>query len=100
MALCPWGVVGGGKFKTREEIALRGGALRGGVAQTAAEEKISAALAEVAAAVGDGATLGAVTVAWAMHKAPYVFPVLGGRRPEQLMELVKVNNYHTAFHIV
>ena len=25
-----------------------------------------------------------------MHKAPYVFPVLGGRKPEQLLELIQV----------
>lgn len=51
---------------------------------------MSAALAEVAAELGDGATLAAVAMAWALHKTPYVFPVIGGRRPEQLLELIKV----------
>ena len=45
---------------------------------------MSAALAEVAAELGDGATLAAVAMAWALHKTPYVFPVIGGRKPEHL----------------
>ena len=90
MGIIPWGVVGSGKYKTEAEIAARGTALRFGSPQTEAEKSISAALARVAAEVGGGATLGGVAVAWAMHKAPYVFPVLGGRKPEQLLELIQV----------
>ena len=91
MALCPWGVVGQGKYKSEDELRARGTALRYGTAQTAAERGMSAALAKVAAELGGGATLGAVAVAWVMHKTPYVFPVVGGHRPEQLLELIKVS---------
>lgn len=30
-------------------------------------------------------TLIPVAIAYVMHKAPFVFPVLGGRRPEQIV---------------
>ena len=91
MGIIPWGVLGSGKYKTEAEIAARGpAALRYGSAQSPAEKSMSAALARVAEEVGGGATLGGVAVAWAMQKTPYVFPVLGGRKPEQLLELIQV----------
>lgn len=66
--------------------------------QTEDEKKISAALEAVAGEVGNGATLTAVAVAWALAKAPYVFPVVGGRSPAQLDDVIKVslplNPYH------
>ena len=90
MALCPWGVLASGKYKSEAEVNARGTDLRYGTLQTEAEKSMSAALAKVAAEIGGDASLGAVAVAWSMQKVPYVFPVLGGRKPEQLIELIKV----------
>lgn len=34
--------------------------------------------------------MGAIAVAWALNKAPYVFPIIGGRSVDQLEEVFKV----------
>ena len=52
---------------------------------------MSAALEKVANEVGNGATLGAIAVAWVMQKSPYIFPIVGGRSPQQLEDLIKVS---------
>lgn len=88
MAIAPWGVLGQGKFKTEAEIKNRS-AVRYNTPQTAHEKSVSAALEKVAKEVGNGATLGSIAVAWAMNKAPYVFPVVGGRSPQQMEEVIK-----------
>lgn len=79
-----------GKYKTEAEIKART-AVRYGMPQTEAEKKISAALEAVAGEVGNGATLVSVAVAWALAKAPYVFPVIGGRSPAQLDDVIKAS---------
>ena len=48
------------------------------------ERKLCQALEEVAAQVGAGTTIQAVAIAYVLHKAPYVFPIVGCRKPEQL----------------
>ena len=78
-----------GKFKTEAEIKNRS-AVRYNTPQTTEEKNVSAALEKVASEVGNGATLGSIAVAWAMNKAPYVFPIVGGRNPQQLEEIIKV----------
>ncbi|EIW58357.1 norsolorinic acid reductase [Trametes versicolor FP-101664 SS1] len=88
MGIVPYGVLGQGKYKTEAEIKART-AVRYGMPQTEAEKKISAALEAVAGEVGNGATLVSVAVAWALAKAPYVFPVIGGRSPAQLDDVIK-----------
>ncbi|PIL24928.1 transporter [Ganoderma sinense ZZ0214-1] len=88
MGIAPWGVLGQGKFKTEAEIKNRS-AVRYNVPQTAEEKSVSAALEKVANEVGNGATLGSIAVAWAMNKTPYVFPIVGGRNPQQLEEVIK-----------
>ncbi|KAH9917926.1 norsolorinic acid reductase [Epithele typhae] len=89
MALAPWGVVGGGRFLTEAQLAARGGAIRMGFPQTEKEKAISAALDKVARELGGGASLAGVAMAWALSKVPYVFPITGGRKPEQLQELIE-----------
>ena len=95
MGICPWGVVGQGRYKTEAELKA-GAALRYGREQSAAEKSMSVALEKVAQELGDGASLGSVAMAWTLHKAPYVFPVIGGRKPEQLLELIKVRVFGNA----
>ncbi|RPD54276.1 norsolorinic acid reductase [Lentinus tigrinus ALCF2SS1-7] len=88
MGIVPWGLLGQGKFKTAAEIKGRT-AIRYGTPQTEEEKKVSLALEKVAREVGQGATLASVAVAWALLKAPYVFPMVGGRSPAQLEEAMK-----------
>ncbi|KAI5801301.1 NADP-dependent oxidoreductase domain-containing protein [Geopyxis carbonaria] len=70
MALAPWGVLGQGKFKPNEDG-------RNLWKTTETEQKVAKCLAEVAAEKGTALT--SVAIAYVMHKAPYVFPIVGGR---------------------
>ncbi|EJU06549.1 aryl-alcohol dehydrogenase [Dacryopinax primogenitus] len=94
MAVAPWGVVGGGKFKTAAQIEARkkesGGHLRTfAVDQTPEQKAISAALEQVAKEIGGDASLANVAIAYCLHKQAYVFPIIGGRKPEYLLENIK-----------
>ncbi|KAF2836618.1 aryl-alcohol dehydrogenase [Patellaria atrata CBS 101060] len=89
MALCPWDVVGGGKFQSRKEIEKRqenGETLRKlfGPEQSEEQVRISEALEEVGNEVG--ATPTAVAIAYVMAKARNVFPLVGGRKVEHLLD--------------
>lgn len=77
-----------GKFKTEAEVKARS-VIRFNTPQTAVEKSVSAVLEKLATEMGNGATLGSIAVAWAMNKAPYVFPIVGGRSPQQLEEVIK-----------
>ncbi|THU81634.1 arylalcohol dehydrogenase [Dendrothele bispora CBS 962.96] len=72
MALAPWGVIGRGRFITDEEEEKREKSV-----------KMSKALEKVGNEVGTK-SLTAVALAYVMHKTPYVFPIVGGRKVEQL----------------
>ena len=84
MALAPWGALGGGEFKTakqREEMKARGeGRNMGGPSEK--HLKLSDKLEEIASRKKTGLT--SVALAYVMHKAPYVFPIVGGRKIEHL----------------
>ncbi|KAK0492002.1 NADP-dependent oxidoreductase domain-containing protein [Armillaria luteobubalina] len=91
MALSPWGVLGQGKLRTdaeearRKETGEKGRLLRGPNWERNEEEvKVSRALEKVAAEVGAGSNVTAVAIAYVMHKTPYVFPIIGGRKVEHL----------------
>lgn len=88
MAIIPWDVVGGGKFKTAKEIQERTGTLRWGLQQTEQEAKISAALEKVAKEVGTE-SLTAVALAYVMSKYPWVYPIVGGRKIEHLHQNIQ-----------
>ncbi|RYP48919.1 hypothetical protein DL768_005281 [Monosporascus sp. mg162] len=80
MALAPWGALGGGKFKTEEQ---RRNVQAGRSAEpTEAEVRVSRALEAVAKRKNTLIT--SVAQAYVMHKAPYVFPIVGGRTVEHL----------------
>ncbi|KAF9690930.1 hypothetical protein EKO04_011113 [Ascochyta lentis] len=83
MALAPWGALGGGGFKTKEQRESGEGRknfVR--VAFTGKEEKVSLVLEEIANKKGTLMT--SVALAYVMHKSPYVFPIVGGRKVEHL----------------
>ena len=80
MSLAPWAVLGGGMFKTEEQRKKQDGRQVGGPKES--EVKISQALEKVAKSKGTLIT--SVAFAYVMHKAPYVFPICGGRSIDHL----------------
>lgn len=96
MALMPYGVLGQGKFKTKQEIKERqatGLDLRkfwGDAKQSDQELAVSEALESMASELG-ATSLGQVAVAYHLQKYPYVFPILGCRTVEQMRTNVGVS---------
>lgn len=96
MALMPYGVLGQGKFKTKQEIKERQAAgldLRkfwGDAKQSVQELAVSEALESMASELG-ASSLGQVAVAYHLQKYPYVFPILGCRTVEQMRTNVGVS---------
>ncbi|PBK87969.1 Aldo/keto reductase [Armillaria gallica] len=91
MALSPFGVLGQGKLRTdaeeerRKETGEKGRMVWGpNWERTEVEVKMCKALEKVAAEVGVGSNITAVAIAYVMHKTPYVFPIIGGRKVEHL----------------
>ena len=84
MGLAPWGALGGGNFKTKaqREEKQRTGEGRKAWQATPAAEKVSAVLEGIAERKKTALT--SVALAYVMHKAPYVFPICGGRKVEHL----------------
>ncbi|KAI1399502.1 norsolorinic acid reductase [Hypoxylon fuscum] len=80
MSLAPWGALGGGKFKTEEQRQNSGSGRSSD--PTEAEIKVSKALEAVARRKNTIIT--SVAQAYVTHKAPYVFPIVGGRTKEHL----------------
>ncbi|KAJ5109911.1 hypothetical protein N7532_002556 [Penicillium argentinense] len=80
IALAPWGALGSGNFKSEQQRQSDDG--RRFIPPTEAE----IAVAKVLEQIGDKrhTLITSVALAYVMHKAPYVFPVVGGRRIEHL----------------
>ncbi|KAG8214451.1 NADP-dependent oxidoreductase domain-containing protein [Butyriboletus roseoflavus] len=95
MALAPWGVLAGGKLRSDEEEERRARSGEIGRAVSGAEWRrneqeraMSAALDKVAKEIG-AKHITAVAIAYVMQKTPYVFPIIGGRKVEQLQANVE-----------
>ncbi|KAK4174177.1 putative oxidoreductase [Triangularia setosa] len=94
MGIMPWGALGGGNFKTEQQRKLAGEKKTGERVLAPLSEKhvkVSKALEKVAER--KGTVLTSVALAYVMQKAPYVFPVVGGRKIEHLrmnIEALKV----------
>lgn len=93
MALAPWDVLGGGKFQTKksiEERKSRGEGLRTlrHLGQSEEEERMSEALAKVAAEHGIESVT-AIALAYVLAKTPNVFPIVGGRKVEHLHDNIR-----------
>ncbi len=80
MALCPWGALGGGNFKSKE--ARESGDGRKMMPPTDVQIKLSEVLEKIAERKGSIIT--GIALAYVMHKTPYVFPICGGRKVEHL----------------
>jgi len=88
MALAPWDVLGAGKIRTDEEEERRretgeNGRQGANWERTEEERRVCLALGEVARQVG-AKSIQAVAIAYLLHKTPYVFPIIGGRKVEHL----------------
>ncbi|KAF4780627.1 aryl-alcohol dehydrogenase AAD14 [Colletotrichum scovillei] len=89
MALCPWDVLGSGKFQSKKALEERkkaGEGLRSFVStgeQTEMEVKMSEALEKVAGEHGTESVT-AIALAYVRSKAPNVIPIVGGRKVEHL----------------
>lgn len=75
MGLCPWGSLGGGHLRSE---ALDGRS------PTASDNEIKVSETLDIIAKRKNTLLTSVALAYVMHKAPYVFPVVGIRKPEHL----------------
>jgi len=94
MALAPWDVLGSGKLQSKKALEERkksGEQLRkmmGDGSQTEQEIKFSEVLVKIAEAHGlESPTT--IALAYVMNKAPYVFPIIGGRKVEHLHDNIK-----------
>ncbi|KAG1745887.1 NADP-dependent oxidoreductase domain-containing protein [Suillus paluster] len=90
LALAPWNVLAAGKIRTdEEEERRRQTGEKGRMTRSSnwerneRERTMSAALEKVAKEVG-AKHITAVAIAYLMQKTPYVFPIIGGRKVEQL----------------
>ncbi|KAF2789568.1 aryl-alcohol dehydrogenase-like protein [Melanomma pulvis-pyrius CBS 109.77] len=81
MALAPWGALGGGNFTTSQKAAS-GEQGRNMRPQSELQRKVAIKLEEIATA--KNTLLTSVALAYVMHKAPYVFPIVGGRKVAHL----------------
>lgn len=82
MAMAPWGALGGGLFKTEEELEKSKGEGRQAGGPSEQTRAVSATLNKIAKAKDIGIT--GVALRYVMHKSPYVFPIVGGRKIEHL----------------
>lgn len=79
MGIAPWGALGGGKFKTEQQ--RKSG--EGRQAEPSENDvKVSRVLETIAKRKNTLIT--SVALAYVMHKAPYVFPIVGGRKVDHL----------------
>lgn len=93
LALAPWDVLGGGRFRTdaedeahQKDTGRRLGFTQDGQWQrNETDIKISHALEKVAADVG-AKNIQSVAIAYHLHKTPYVFPIIGMRKVENLQK--------------
>ncbi|KAK4703705.1 hypothetical protein P7C70_g2511, partial [Phenoliferia sp. Uapishka_3] len=90
----PWDVLGGGRLHSKSALEARkaeGEKIRSflnPIEQTEKEVKYSEALDRIAKVHGVGSVT-TVALAYILSKAPYVFPIVGGRKVEQLHENIK-----------
>lgn len=81
MALAPWGALGGGNFTTE---AKRAAAEKGRSMAPPSETQIKISKKLESIANKKNTQITSVALAYVMHKAPYVFPIVGGRKVEHL----------------
>lgn len=81
MALAPWGALGGGQFKTEEQRKAAASG-RGGAMPSENKIRLSETLEKIAKK--KDTVLTSIALAYVMHKAPNVYPIVGGRNVNHL----------------
>ncbi|KAI9440917.1 NADP-dependent oxidoreductase domain-containing protein [Lactarius indigo] len=84
LALAPWGVLGGGKIRTNAEEARRKESGEKGRMIFSADWERTPEQKKVCDVLG-GDWKG-IAIAYHLQKLPYVFPIIGGRKVEQLKD--------------
>ena len=79
MGIAPWGALGGGMFKTEAQFQEQVGRKDD---PTENQKKISRVLETIA--TRKKTRLTSIALAYVLHKAPYVFPIVGGRNIDHL----------------
>nr|POE53362.1 norsolorinic acid reductase a [Quercus suber] len=82
MGLAPWGALGRGMFKLPEEFNAADREGRQGGVQSEKYIRVTEKLIELAKKKDTLIT--SIALAYVTHKAPYVFPIVGGRKVEHL----------------
>jgi len=95
LALAPWDVLGGGKIRSDAEEARRRETGEKGRTtlspnweRTEEERKVCLVLEQIAKEVGTE-SITSVAIAYVLHKTPYVFPMIGGRKIEHLKQNIQ-----------
>ncbi|KAI1498683.1 aldo/keto reductase [Biscogniauxia marginata] len=89
MGLAPWGALGGGKFKSEEQ---RRNKKKEGRSDEASEADIKISRVLESIANRKNTIITSVAQAYVTHKAPYVFPIVGGRTIEHLKGNIEALN--------
>lgn len=89
MGLAPWGALGGGKFKSAEQRKSSEGRQA-----KASEVDIKASQALEALAKRKNTAITSIALAYVMHKAPHVFPIVGGRKVDHLKGNIEALTIH------
>ena len=84
MGLAPWGALGGGAFKTEEQRKTQEGRQ---VPATEAQITVTKVLDSVAKR--KNTVLTSIALAYVLHKTPYVFPIVGGRKVDHLRDNIE-----------
>ncbi|KAK7724304.1 putative aryl-alcohol dehydrogenase aad14 [Diaporthe eres] len=93
MALAPFSVLGGGRLQSASQLRERKEKLRGAPELTEEETLMSEKLLKVAEEHGIESVT-AVALAYVMHKAPNVYPIIGCRKVEQLKDNIQALSIH------
>ena len=84
MGMTPWGALGGGNFKSEKQRQAAKGSEQGRNGMLATERDLKVAKVLETIADRKGTLITSIALAYVIHKAPYVFPVVGGRKVDHL----------------
>ncbi|CAF1165744.1 unnamed protein product [Adineta steineri] len=97
MSFAPWGALGGGKFKTTEQIAAMekegdkgrsfSGLLQG---PSKDDQAVTAVLEKIGKS--KNVSLSQIALSYVMAKQPYIFPIIGIRKLEHLQDSINALN--------
>jgi aryl-alcohol dehydrogenase-like predicted oxidoreductase len=84
MALAPWGALGGGFFKPKGSRGKDDGGRKFAGGKSGREEQVSDVLEKLSEEKNVPMT--SIALAYVMHKAPFTYPIVGGRKVSHLKD--------------